>query len=881
MVYRSVATAMRMTSLFIGTSRLIFLEGLDDDFGVDFVIIISVCLLGFDTLLKSAIRPAYALSLSFSFDILSTICLIPFVSNLMVLWQDYPIIEICIAGMVQLRVINLINSLQKTKLLRALSKRYIGFVTSSGYSDRENSPGSPQFRRLSSVTEIVNDDEELERRLLLEEPESFHGKISLRPERPTCNPPSQNEDSRIRRKLTYITTTRIGVLVILGSMVGRILRSNDESFDSSNYFLLRLNATRPTSSNDSDEFWGIVFQTISGLSTEVSSLASIGCEYEIPPISSHLLDTLLYDQSIDSSKESILRHGFGRFCEQVSHSSRWWLLISSTCPDMANRRPSEIQEISSKESPFVLLIDRSESIRWSAILSVIRTLLISALIFLTSLAFQYDSWRIILLPLSRIISVMNHIQSNPLSANLLIENEQRRAIEAGKAGENWSKRPFWERLLSRKPQFLKIGLLDLESDHGRLEATLLKLGSLLSVSLGGAGAESISMSLSGDRIGSFSSRPIRAVFCFIDIDHFNTLTEVLQDRTILLVNSVAEIVHGLVDEFNGFVCRNNVGTSGGFFLIWRCDAEKELEVESIQQIDRRMAELAIVCVCKIFAAVERSPLLLAYRDHPYLKQLIPNYSVRLTAGLHLGVSIEGTIGSEFKLEATYVGNDVLLAQHLAGISRTTYRTRLALSGALFNSVSSRFRMRLCRKIDTTAINGEEHSVYTIDLDLAEVGPQGRRSILQPYRKEPDNPTQALMEQFGLKQASYLRKRTVKDTDRFTPIVEFDGYELARMRKRYETKDGKLFTEIFKKGFLNFEARELDVAKKALVHSAGYWARYMSLALSRTRVISATFLDDVSHNPERDGPSDALLEKIQSLELEKLGCLITMPRKKGM
>ena len=866
-VYRSLTIAFRTTALVIGTLRCLCSRGSDLESSVDYAIVFCICWLGFDILLQSAFRPTYVSSFSFLSDILSTLALVLYISDLIALWQDSPTLEVCIAGLVELRVISLINSLQSTRFFRAFSKRLIG--SSSDPAPHVVAGDTRTARRSSTLADVINDDEELDQQLKLEKQDPSLAKLLSPTELKLGNTSGPSEDSRVRRKLTDINTTRIGVLMILCSVVARIVASKDDSLDSSYYFLSKLTENIPLNSTDSDQFWTVLVEAISGLSTSISSLAWIASEEKIPPISSHLLNELLSEYPIDDAEKDSLQIGFSQTCQYITSSSRWWFRISSICPAADYRRRSEIREISSPGSPLVLIIDRRESVRWSAILAILRTIFIFVLVLITSLVFQYDSWRIILLPLSRMVAVMKHIQCNPLSANTLIEDEQRRAMDAKRAADEWANLPVWKRIISRKPHPLQVGLLDLESDHGRLEATLLKLGSLLTVSLGEAGAESITLSLSGNSFGSFSRRRIRAVFCFIDIDNFNTLTEILQDRTILLVNSVAEIVHGLVDEFNGFVCRNNVGTSGGFFLIWRCDGYSEADVVLMEQQERRNAELAILCVCKIFAAVEKSPLLRSYREHPYLKQLIPNYSVHLTAGLHVGVSTEGAIGSEFKLEATYVGNDVLLTQHLAEISRTKYCTKLALSDALFHIISPRFRTRLCRKIDSTEMNGEQHSVYTIDLDLAEVGSQGRRSITDLNRRMTRDTTQALADQFTLKQARYARKRAVKDIHRFTPITEFGGFELARMRKKYETKHGQLFNQLFKKGILNFESGEFEVAKKTLMHCGGYFARYISAPMSTTRGGSLTYPNADDETTVRDGPADALLERIRLLEHDKM------------
>jgi hypothetical protein len=47
-----------------------------------------------------------------------------------------------------------------------------------------------------------------------------------------------------------------------------------------------------------------------------------------------------------------------------------------------------------------------------------------------------------------------------------------------------------------------------------------------------------------------------------------------------------------------------------------------------------------------------SKKLLKYKSHEGLNERLPNYSVKMGFGLHVGWAIEGAIGSEFKIDAS-------------------------------------------------------------------------------------------------------------------------------------------------------------------------------------------------------------------------------------
>lgn len=58
-----------------------------------------------------------------------------------------------------------------------------------------------------------------------------------------------------------------------------------------------------------------------------------------------------------------------------------------------------------------------------------------------------------------------------------------------------------------------------------------------------------------------------------------------------------------------------------------------------------------------------------YSKDPELARAIPGFKVRMGFGLHVGWAIEGAIGSEFKIDASYLSPNVNLAARLEAASR--------------------------------------------------------------------------------------------------------------------------------------------------------------------------------------------------------------------
>merc|ERR1712057_24465 len=79
--------------------------------------------------------------------------------------------------------------------------------------------------------------------------------------------------------------------------------------------------------------------------------------------------------------------------------------------------------------------------------------------------------------------------------------------------------------------------------------------------------------------------------------------------------------------------------------------------------------MSLMSFVKIIAEINKSSTLADYRGHPGLLQRLPNYRVRMGFGLHLGWAIEGAIGSEYKIDASYLSPHVNMASRLEAATK--------------------------------------------------------------------------------------------------------------------------------------------------------------------------------------------------------------------
>lgn len=84
---------------------------------------------------------------------------------------------------------------------------------------------------------------------------------------------------------------------------------------------------------------------------------------------------------------------------------------------------------------------------------------------------------------------------------------------------------------------------------------------------------------------------------------------------------------------------------------------------------RNFSDLPIITFLKIAGCIYLSRKLFKYRSNPGLNERLPNYMVKMGYGLHVGWSIEGALGSVFKVDATYLSPDVNMASRLEGATK--------------------------------------------------------------------------------------------------------------------------------------------------------------------------------------------------------------------
>eukprot|EP00210_Caulerpa_lentillifera_P001911 g1838.t1 len=396
-------------------------------------------------------------------------------------------------------------------------------------------------------------------------------------------------------------------------------------------------------------------------------------------------------------------------------------------------------------------------VKWAAqlhaILNIIKTFFVILVLGLGAMFFSKDANRLVLRPLERMIKTVREIAENPLG---------RQVVSKDLADKNE----------------------EVEMETRILESSLKKVCSLLAVGFGDAGAQIIAenMKKAGGINPMVPGRKMIAIFGFCDIRQFTDTTEVLQEEIMEFVNAIAQIVHSEVDSHGG-AANKNMGDA--FLVVWKLPKNTRLRDIRNQSIDdskfmdfqvgntinnrisalsdisfdhtssfgssfnsrsdcfgsfnneaierwqtiQKTADSALASFIIIQAAIKRSQHIKHYSRRDDLNMRIPDFAVRMGFGLHIGWAIEGAIGSEHKIDASYLSPNVNIASRLETATKQ-FRTNILLSGDFVRCLSPKVREKV-RQIDYVTVKGSKRpmGLYTYDTTLEEI----------PDPVLPDNP----------------------------------------------------------------------------------------------------------------------------------------------
>mmetsp|Transcript_15315 Transcript_15315/g.44278 ORF Transcript_15315/g.44278 Transcript_15315/m.44278 type:complete len:969 (-) Transcript_15315:124-3030(-) len=447
----------------------------------------------------------------------------------------------------------------------------------------------------------------------------------------------------------------------------------------------------------------------------------------------------------------------------------------------------------------IFWFDLRPFVQADAAFNIIMTFCILVLLVGVSLMFSSDANQLIVHPVERMIQRVESIRDNPLIA-MQMADEEFKAEEVAKARRARAQRERIKTALLEVATCTFCTAASAPMETVILEKTIIKLGSLLALGFGEAGANIIGTNMKGgDTAGvdaMIAGMRVECIIGVVRVRNFSVATEVLQSKIMTFVNQIAEIVHGVVNSFHGAPNRNS-GES--FLVVWRIEQVRDQVTGHLYAPQaRKLAGLSVVAFCRILGALHRSPLLATYRGHPGLQyRLGSGCRVNLSFGLHAGWAIEGAVGSEFKIDASYLSPHVNMASRLEAVT-SQYQVSILMSDPIARLCSGDMA-RYFRVIDNVTLKGgmtKAMRLHTIDVN-------GEKLRTEPAtRKKYQNQFEA------------RRSREKAKEEKFRPSFKVHSLfetndDFEQMRQDYPLK----FFQLFNKGYMNYEAGEWDVARE--------------------------------------------------------------------
>ena len=346
----------------------------------------------------------------------------------------------------------------------------------------------------------------------------------------------------------------------------------------------------------------------------------------------------------------------------------------------------------------------------SGILNMMQTLFVCFCLTLAAVSFEQDTQELVLQPLEIMIEIVDAVAKDPINAKN-VENLQKGVKSTmQKIGKKKGKE------MTEEQYEVKV-----------IEGAIIKISALLAIGFGEAGGEIIKENLSSNSElnAMLKGKKKTAIFGFCDIRNFPIVNEALQERTMVFVNEIAEIVHSSVDMYGG-AANKNIGDA--FLMVWKFKNDEEsnvskaikdnvLEFDPDSPVVQRISDMSVLGFVNVLIRINKDMRVLAYRTDPDIGKRLTNYKVKMGFGLHLGWAIEGAIGSSYKIDASYLSPNVNMSARLEAATRI-YGVNILLSGPLYDKLSEDMK-EICRLVDVVTVKGsvEPMRLYTIDLNL--------------------------------------------------------------------------------------------------------------------------------------------------------------------
>jgi len=362
--------------------------------------------------------------------------------------------------------------------------------------------------------------------------------------------------------------------------------------------------------------------------------------------------------------------------------------------------------------------------------NIAKTCCVIAALMIGAYYFIKDAEELVIKPIERMTNLVQELAKNPL-AKVSFEDVN---AELNMTGETVEELPYEIQLL---------------------EDTLSKISKLVQMGFGSVGAEIVSHNLADGEFDPVQpGKRMYGLYGTCNISRFIDTTECLQEDVTVFINILGGIIHGAVNTCGGLVSQN-LGDS--FLLIWKLAANSneihiieamlqpehlkaseqvvdyfqamvaddmakaQAENDAEKEWEPTVADNALTSFIFSTLELQTSPTLKEYRDNKKLMRKFEYPFVpTMSFGLHAGWAIQGAIGSKYKIDASFMSQDVEISTYMRTATES-YGVPIIMSHVFYSLLSAKVQKQ-CRVLDCVKfgnVGKSPISLHTFDIACSE------------------------------------------------------------------------------------------------------------------------------------------------------------------
>jgi len=249
-----------------------------------------------------------------------------------------------------------------------------------------------------------------------------------------------------------------------------------------------------------------------------------------------------------------------------------------------------------------------------------------------------------------------------------------------------------------------------------LRVSLNKIAQLLQVGFGEAGNNLVAENLKkGDTVDPMvPGKKLLGAYGFCIIDDYEEVLECLGEEILPFTNMAAKVVHEAVTR-NGGQPNRNLGEA--FLCVWKpqLDQDSMYTTTDLVKAETKMCDGALTAFRRCVREISKSSKLQAYnKNEEIVKYFDGEYRTVIGYGLNYGYAIEGAVGTNIKIDCSYLSPNVNLAARLESATKM-YGCNILMSQYFFDHLSEPIKAGV-RRVDVVCLKGSSipMSIYTDD-----------------------------------------------------------------------------------------------------------------------------------------------------------------------